>query len=76
MEGGAEARAKGKQNTMQKILTIDGLKASGATIVVAERAYVGSVESSELIDKIREFDLANATPLMCYDFVRKLKEEL
>jgi len=61
---------------MKKLLQIDGLKASGATIVVAERVYVGSVESSELIDKIREFDLANATPLMCYDFLRKLKEDL
>jgi len=75
LEGGAEARAKGKQNTMQKILTIDGLKNDSTTIITAEKVYIGSQES-EIIKRLRDFDLSNATPLMCYDFVRKLKEEL
>ena len=76
MDGGAVARAKGKRNCAMKVLKIDGLKTSGTTVIAAEKVFIGAAESNELIDKIREFDLANSSPLMCYDFLRTLKEEL
>ena len=59
-----------------KLLKIDGLKTSGTTVIAAEKVFIEAAESNELIDKIREFDLANASPLMCYDFLRKIKESL
>lgn len=59
-----------------KLLNIDGLKANGTTIIVTDRVYVSNDNSAELIGKLREFDLANATPLMCYDFLRSLKSDL